>query len=50
MAGTQNLVRSPKGTGQELDGMLVKFLEPPTALAAVPHPSTSPMRKMLTQL
>jgi hypothetical protein len=50
MAGTQNLVRLPTGTGQGSSGTSTKFLEPPTALAAVLPLSTSLARKMLEQL
>jgi phospholipid N-methyltransferase len=50
MAGTQNLVRLSMGTGQGSSGMSTKFLEPPTALAAVLPLSTSLARKMLKRL
>jgi hypothetical protein len=50
MPGTKNLVRPSMGTEQELNGTLTKFLEPPTMLAIVPHPSTSLTRKTLMRL
>jgi hypothetical protein len=50
MVGAQYPVRLSMGTGQELSGTSTKFLEPPTALAAVPPFSTSLARKTLERL
>jgi hypothetical protein len=50
MPGTKDLVRLPTGTDQESDGMLIKFLEPPTGLAPVPQSSTLLAHRMLASL
>jgi hypothetical protein len=50
VVGAKDPVRLLKGPDQESDGVLIRFLEPPTGLAPVPDPSMQLACKMLARL